>query len=185
MDAEAILGTLSTACFLISVLAVLYLRRTKIVHIADFQVGLRFRKDGTYGVLSAGCYRTGAGLSPITVIDMRPRQFILERMTFQDALRTPSVISVAGELVISDPQTATNTFKDVLDGSVAIIREGLCPAASRSVVSATQDAREMLAATITSEMNRALEPSGVMIRNLEITELWTQPVTYAFASEMN
>jgi hypothetical protein len=111
MDAEAILGTLSTACFLISVFTALYLRRTKIVHITDLQVGLRFRRDGSYSVLSAGCCRTGAGLSPITVIDMRPRQFILERMTFRDALRAPSIISVAGELVISDPQTATNSSR--------------------------------------------------------------------------
>jgi hypothetical protein len=66
-----------------------------------------------------------------------------------------------------------------------MIREGLCPAASRSIVSPTQEAREMLAGAITSEINRALEPSGVMIRNLEITELWTQPVNYVFASEMN
>lgn len=185
MDPGAFLGAFSIVCFLVAVLTAVYLRGTKILQITDYQVGLRFRKGDTYTVLSPGCYRTGAGLSPITVVDLRPRQFILERITFQDALRAPSIISVGGELMIGDPQTAINSLKNLLDDSLPIIRDQLGPAVSRSVVSATDESRKVLARAITSEINRALQPFGVLIRNLEITELWTKPVKYAISSEAN
>jgi hypothetical protein len=184
MQAEIVLRLFAMACFLMAVVAALYMQRSKVVQITDYQAGLRFR-GGCYRVLGPGCYREGPGLGPITVVDMRPRQFILERMPFQDALHAPSILSVAGELVISDPGTATNTFKNILEDSVAMIREGLCPAASRSIVDPSEEGRKRLVADITATINRTLEPNGVMLRSLEITELWTRPVRFTVAGEAN
>jgi hypothetical protein len=185
MHSEALIGIASMSCFLIAIITAAYMQRTKIVHILDYQVGLRFRRGETYRELPPGCYRTGPGLSPITVVDMRPRQFLLERLTYKDALLSPSVISVAGELIIANPQTATNAMKDVVADSLSIVRERLCLAASHLIVDPTSEGKGKLGAAITSEINLVLQSSGVMIRNLEITELWAPPMKYAVASEAN
>jgi len=174
MHAEDLLGALAFAFFLSGVFLAAYIRRTKVVHVTDFQTGLRFKKGESYELLPQGSYRTSTGRAPITVVDMRPRQFIIERIIFQDALLANSVISIGAELLVSDPEVANNKLKNLFDDSLVIVREHLCPAATRSVIDPSPKGKEKLATTITSEINSALQSSGMMIRNLEITELWVQ-----------
>lgn len=174
MHTENILGLFAYLFFLSGVFLAVYIRRTKTVHVFDFQVGLRFKQGNSYETLSRGSYRTNSARTPITVVDVRPRQFLIERVYFQDALLANAVISVGGEFLVSDPEVANNTLKNLYDDSLARMREHLCPAARRGVIDPSPEGRENLARSITSEMNSVLQTSGIMLRNLEITELWVQ-----------
>jgi|SRR5579863_9554189 len=176
MQAESLWNAITALFFVGVFVTMFYLRRTKAVQVMDFQTGLRFRKGESYTSLPPGSYRTGPGLGPISVVDLRPHQFIVERVNFRDAVLANAIISVGGEIVVSDPQAAMNTFKNLVEDSVAIVREGLGLAASHAIVDPSQEGKEKLAAMITSEINRELQTRGVMIRNLEITELWARPL---------
>jgi len=171
MDMEEAIGLISFASLVASVLLTIYMRRTKVVHVADFQVGLRFRKDGTCRKLSPGSYRTGAGLDPVSVVDMRPRHFLIERVSFQDALQANSIVSIGAELVVCDPQLATNSMKKLFEDSWRMVRESLSRAAARQIIDTSPEGSDGLAKALTSEINRSLQPYGVAIQNLEITEL--------------
>jgi protein required for attachment to host cells len=95
------------------------------------------------------------------------------------------VISIGGEIVVCDPQLAVSKLKDLMNDSVSLVREGLRRTASQSMVDPSDEGRKRLAEVVTAELNRELHPRGVEIRNLEITELWAQPVKHAIPSEAN
>ena len=171
MDMGEAIGLISFVFLVASALLTLYMRRTTVVHVADFQVGIRFGKSGKCKILVPGSYRMGGGLDPITVVDMRPRPFLIERVNFQDALQGNCIVSIAAETVVSDPLLATNSLKNLFEDSLRAVRELLGPAAARQMIDADIQQREALAQALTSEINRELQTSGVVIQNLEITEL--------------
>src|ERR1039457_4030913 len=126
-------GMLSFLCFISAVVFALILRRTKLTHISDYQAGLRFRDSTSFRVLGPGSYRVFAQRNPITVADMRPHVFLLERLMFQDMMRANAVISVGGTVVICDPQLALTTMKNVADDSLVVVREGLVQTVTHSI----------------------------------------------------
>ena len=78
-------------------------RKKPKIYIPDYQRGVKF-VDGTFGsILGPGSYEPAGKHQQITVVDMRPQPIVVERVIYQDAIQAPSVISIAAELVISDP----------------------------------------------------------------------------------
>jgi SPFH domain / Band 7 family len=180
------LGQVFIIVFLIAAMIVSFrLRRLKAVYILDYQAGVRFRDGSSGTVLPPGNHRSSTGQDPITVIDLRPHQFILERLMFRDVLQANSVISVGGEIVACDPQLAVSTLKNLVNDSLTIIRESLRHTASQSMVDPSDEGRARLVEAVTAELNRELKSRGVEVRNLEVTELWAQPVKHAIPSEAN
>jgi hypothetical protein len=76
-------------------------------------------------------------------------------------------------------------MKNVVNDSLAIIREGLIQAASHLIVDASPEGRTSLAAAVTTELNRELKTRGVGIGSLEITELCTWPSGHSISTEAN
>jgi hypothetical protein len=172
-------GALFTiACIAVTVIVTARLRQRKLVFITDFQKGLRFRNGTGCTILPAGRYLVRESHDQITVVDMRPRQFIFERMPYRDALLVNFLMSVGGEILISDPQLAVTTLKELENDSRNIVREGLRLAASRAIIDADYEGRQKLAANITSSLNVAILSNGLEVRNLEITELWVPAIKH-------
>ncbi len=185
MTAEIVLQIIFFACLVTVVVFGIRLRRSKLLYIVDYQVGLRLKRDGSSAILPPGAYRSSAGATPVNIVDLRPRQFILERLVFQDMLQANAVISVGGELVIRDPQRAVVAFKNVVDDSLPIIRERLLHIVPRSIIDRSVEGRAKMAASITADLNRELQSRGLGIEQLEITELWMQAVMYNMPAEAN
>jgi hypothetical protein len=185
MTTEILGQLIFLVCLATMVVFGIRLRRSKLLYIVDYQVGLRPKSDGSSELLQPGAYRSSAGGTPISVVDLRPRQFILERLVFQDMLRASGVISVGGELVIRDPQLADIAFKNLLEDSLPIVRERLLHFAPRSIIDLSIEGRAKMAASITADLNREMQARGVGIEHLEITELWVQPAKYNLPSEAN
>jgi SPFH domain / Band 7 family len=173
------------ACLIAAMIISIRMRRSKPVYIVDFQAGVRFRDGSSTTVLPPGNRRSSTGQHPITVIDLRPHQFVLERLMFRDVLQANSVISVGGEVVVCDPQLAVSKLKNLMNDSMTIVREGLRRTAAQSMVDPSDEGRARLAEAVTADLNRELKSRGVEVRNLEITELWAQPVKHVIPSEAN
>jgi hypothetical protein len=185
MTAEILVQIIFFICLATAVVFGIRLRQSKAHYIADYQVGLRLKSDGSSAILPPGIYRSRAAGTPITVVDMRPRQFVLERLAFQDIVQANSVISVGGELVIRDPQLAVNAFKNLVEDSLTIIRERLLHTVPRYIVDPSIEGRAKMVATITTALNSELGSRGVGIDHLEITELWVQAVKHNISTDAN
>lgn len=185
MSPDAVGPILSLACLAVTIVFIIRLRRSKVVYITDYQAGVRFRNGEFDRILPPGGYLSRAATDPITVVDMRPRQFIFERHVYQDVLRAKSVISVGGEVVVRDPQLAVSALKDLANDPIHLVRELLSPAASRTISDPSVEGRKRLAGLIKAELNRELETRGVEVRNLEITELWAHPVQHSIPAVAN
>jgi hypothetical protein len=185
MTADILVQFIFFVCLVTMVVFGIRLRRSKLLYIVDYQVGLRPRSDGSSELLQPGAYRSSAGGTPISIVDLRPRQFILERLVFQDMLRASGVISVGGELVIRDPQLAVTAFKNLVEDSLPIVRERLLHVVPRSIIDPSVDGRAKMAASVTADLNRELQSRGVAIEHLEITELWIQAVKFNMPAETN
>jgi hypothetical protein len=116
---------------------------------------------------------------------MRPYQFLLERLVFQDALRVNAVISLSGQVAVRDPQVAVSMIKNLAEDPVTFAREGLRQMVSRVVVDPNQQERMRLAEKMKSDLNRELEPKGLVLQDLEITELWAESVRLDIPAEVN
>jgi hypothetical protein len=162
--------------------AFLYIRMTKTVYITDYQAGVKFRHGSFSGVLGPGFYRTHSGSAPITVVDMRPHQFLFERLTYQDALQSDSLISLAGSVIVSDPYLAVTSFKDIATDPITVAKDGLRVAVARTIADPSEQGRSRIASGVTTELNRELRKRGVEVRDLEVTELWTE-VTEQYSVE--
>ena len=154
--------------------AFLYMRLTKTVYITDYQAGVRFRHGIFNKVLGPGFYRTHSGNAPITVVDMRPHQFLFERLTYQDTLQSDSLISIAGSVIVSDPHLAVTSFKDLATDPITVAKDELRVAVARTIADPSDQGRSSIASSVTTELNRELRKRGVEVRDLEVTELWTE-----------
>lgn len=161
------------------------LRGTKLVHIADYEVGLRFRDGSSFMILPPGSYRSSVQRKPITVVDQRPHMFLSERLMFQDLSQAKAVISVGGSLAISDPQLAMTSMKNVVPDSLVIIRECLLQVASHSIVDSSLEGRANLTAAVVDKINGELRTRGVEIGQMEISELWAWPPAQKISTEVN
>ena len=161
------------------------LRPPKSIYIPDYQKGVRFRNGVFCGLLGPGNRRFNPGRDTIAVVDMRPHPFVIERVMYQDALLSKSVISVGGIFFVRDPLLAITRLKDIVNDSLSIIRDVLRLATSRAIADPSSEGRLKMAATIKSEINREIESRGVQVAELEITELWAQPVKQTTPSGAN
>ncbi|MFZ1937633.1 MAG: hypothetical protein WAU67_00920, partial [Terracidiphilus sp.] len=149
MDANTF-GTLIFLAFFAAIFTIsIRMRRSKQVYLVDYQAGLRFEGDASSIVLSPGAYRTSASGTPITVVDLRPYQFIVERLAFLDMLQENCVVSVGGELKVRNPQLAVNAFKNLVNDSLALVRENLRAAILRCIVDPSPEGKLKMATTIT------------------------------------
>ncbi len=151
-------------------------RRRQRVYVTDYQCGLRY-VDGVFtGTVEPGCYWTNGSRTQITVVDMRPRLILAERIFYQDALLSPSVISIGGKLVVQDAYTASTRLKDPTADSAAIVRDAVRIVASKSIAGHSTEARAATSAEIERAANAELKQSGMSVSNVEITEAWSRPV---------
>lgn len=185
MTLEEATGLLTFVCVLAALIFMIRLRRSKIVYIADYQIGLRYLGDASCRVLPPGAYRSGAASPPITVVDMRPRQFLIERLEFQDRLQENCVVSLGGELTICDAESAVNSFKNLIEDTLPIVRERLRSAVSKSIIDSSAEGRAKMANLISADLNRELQVRGVELHNIEITELWIQPMRHPASAHAN
>lgn len=184
MHGDVLGAILSFGCLTATVILMIRLRQKKAVHILDYQAGVRFN-GADPSTLKPGVYFTNPGSDPITVVDMRPYQFVLERQVYKDALHSSFVMSLGGEVQVSDPQLAVTGFKNLVRDSLAVVYENVRSAASRSIAHPGVEARGRIAATLEAELNRELEARGIKVRGIEITELWIQKVQGAIPTTAN
>lgn len=185
MTLEEATGLLTFVCVFAALIFMIRLRRSKLTYIADYQIGLRYLSDASCKVLPPGAYRTGANGPPITVVDKRPRQFLIERLEFQDRLQENCVISLGGELTIGNAELAVNSFKNLIEDALPVVRERLRSAVLNSIIDNSVEGRARMANTITADLNRDLQVRGVELQNIEITELWIQPLTHPASAHAN
>jgi len=155
------------------------------IFIPDYQRGVRFA-DGAFGrVLDPGSYQPGAKDEQTTIVDMRPLPVVVERGLYQDAIQTPSVISIAAEVLVEDPVTATTKLKNFANDSVAIIRDQLRNTVSKRIADSAPEVRSKLQDELASALNSELRKFGVGVRNVEVTELWSRAVKPAVTTGAN
>lgn len=175
MDEQA----LWTGIFFIGLFSILILRfiprRTRIF-ITDYQQGVRFVRGSFAGLRGPGSYMAGRGDDQITVVDMRPLPFLIERLFFQDGMQNPAVISIGAELVVQDPYAAVTLVKDRVNDSIAIVRDTLRTHFGKTMADTTPNGRKIVAERITSASNVELKRIGMEIKNLEVTEFWSRQV---------
>ncbi len=158
----------------------IYLRirraRRKPIYITDYQCGLRY-KDGVFETkVAPGNYRVNGSRDQIVVVDMRPRLVLLERIFYQDALQSPSVVSLSAELVVQDAYTASTRLKNATDDSSNLVRDAVRLTVSKSIVGHSNETRAVTALEIQNTANTELEKFGMRVSNLEITEAWSREV---------
>lgn len=121
-------------------------------------------------------YRSYPGRDQINLVDMRPNLFLEERMSYEDAMQSPSIMSIGAELAVSDPYLAFTKLKDPIDDSIPIAKEIIWSFAASNITDTSPAAREKTAEEITKAVNSELSQFGVRVGNLEITELWSRPL---------
>jgi hypothetical protein len=158
------------------VFVLLRLRKTKRIFITDYQRGVRYKAGVFAGEVGPGSYDVYTPTEQVLVIDMRPQPFVIERLLYRDPLQAPSVISIGGQLKVSDPHSASTALKDQINESIAIVRDTLRETVSKSISGTEPETRERMARTIETAANGALARVGMTVGLLEITETWSQSV---------
>lgn len=152
------------------------MRKTKRVFITDYQRGVCYKAGVFTGEIGPGSYDVYSPTEQVLVVDMRPQPFVIERLLYRDPLQAPSVISIGGQLKVSDPHTASTALKDQINESIAIVRDALRESVSKRVSGTEPEMREGMTRAIETAANAALAKSGMTLAQLEITEIWSQLV---------
>jgi hypothetical protein len=155
------------------------------IFITDYQRGIRFLRGAFTRVLQPGAYNVLNRTVEISIADMRPRQFVMECLSYRDAMQNDCFISIGGELSISDPYLAFTKLKDQFTDSLPTVRETLRAVASRGIGDASLDARDQMAQAVMVAANAELSRSGMRIVNLEITEMWSRPQRGQISAGLN
>lgn len=143
----------------------------KRILITDYRRGVRFVGGVFTGILEPGSYRYDSRKEQISVVDMRPQPFVIERLTFQGPGVRQGVISVGTELLVRDPHLAATTLREEIKDSYVIVRDTVRAVAARQVFGGANDA-PIVAEAITTAANQELLKFGMGVSNVEITELW-------------
>lgn len=161
--------------------AVISMRSTRVfakksprIFVPDYQSAVRFVDGAFREVLGPGSYDPAGANEQITIVDMRPQPVVLERILYQDALQTPSVISIAAELSVIDPYQATTKLKNLVNDSLALVRDALRGFVSKRLADDSADARSRTATEIAAVLNDDLRKCGMQVANVEITEFWSR-----------
>jgi len=150
------------------------LRKTKRVFITDYQRGVRYKAGVFAGELGPGSYDVYNPTEQVLIVDMRPQPFVIERLLYRDPLQAASVISIGGQLKVSDSHTASSALKDQINESIAIVRDALRETVSKTISGIEPETRERMARAIETAANVALAKVGMRLAELEITETWSQ-----------
>lgn len=185
MNSDAIWGLVLFAAIFTSV-ALRFRRQGRArVFITDYQRGLRYVNGTFVGLVGPGSYRSNGSKNQITIVDMRPRLIVLERIFYQDALQSPSVISIGAKLSVRDAYRAATKLKDYTTDSLTIVRDAIRVTVSKSIGDSFADARRKTAAEIQKAVNAELDRVGMAVDSVEITEAWSRPVEPLMISGAN
>jgi hypothetical protein len=155
--------------------------RKRIV-ITDFRRGVRFVGGVFSNVLEAGSYSFDPRKEQITIVDMRPQPFLMERLGFQDALKNPGVISLGAELLVRDPHLAASALRDQVKDAYILARDTVRTAMSKQIVADTADTAGLMQ-TLTAALRGELNKVGMDIADIEVTELWSSSATTQYSVE--
>ncbi|HKS82287.1 MAG TPA: SPFH domain-containing protein [Candidatus Acidoferrales bacterium] len=185
MDANSLLFLIFLLEFVIVFLLIRRVGRVPRVFVLDYQRGVRFLSGAFSNVVGPGRYLGLNKNVQIQVMDMRPRQFVMECVAYRDAMRNDSFVSIGAELVVSDPYLAATKLKDQFADSLPTVRDTLRSIASRGIGDANWESRVRMSDEITAAVNAELGASGMQIANLEITEIWSRPVVGRISAGLN
>lgn len=143
----------------------------KRVIITDFRRGIHFEGGAFKDVLGPGAYTYTPRKEEIMIADMRPHPILIERLSFQDALRHDGLISIGALLIVGDPKLAATALRDQINDSYLIVRDALKATVSQQIAPARENV-EILQNSLMEAAISALEKVGMRISELEITELW-------------
>ncbi|HEV2488455.1 MAG TPA: SPFH domain-containing protein [Candidatus Acidoferrales bacterium] len=143
-------------------------------YLTDYMKGLRFVKGRFVDVLGPGGYKPFTRRVHIEVVDMRPVPFLMESISYRDALQSESVVSIGAEMLVDDPYLAATSLKHRISDSLPIVRETLRAAASRCISDRSPEFRLKMARDIEGAVNQELRQSGMKIANVEVTELFVR-----------
>ena len=155
-------------------------------YLTDYMRGVRFVKGTFVNVLGPGGYKPLTRRVHIEVVDMRPVPFLLESISYRDALESESVISIGAEMLVDDPYLAATSLKNRISDSLPIVRETLRTIVSRTIADRSPAFRAKVAADIQEAVNEKLRRTGMKVLNLEITELfWRNDSPQRIAKGLN
>ena len=148
-------------------------KTTKRITILEYQRGVKF-VDGVFDiVLEPGAYRIKTSEERVEVVDLRAQPILIEGFAFKDAEQKDWIISLGCNLLVKDPHGAISKLTNQLNDSVAMMRDSLREAVVGLERSLLSD-RETVRQRVEQELNNHLEPVGMRIEKLEITELWSR-----------
>jgi hypothetical protein len=148
-------------------------RRKKRIVLTDYRRGVHFVNGTFKEVLGPGSYRYDERTEQITVMDLRPQPIIIERLTFQDALRQEGIISVGTELLIRDSRLAATALRDQIKDAYVIVRDAIRTAMSKQIAAGPEESSSV-ADAVTRAVNAELAKVGLSVSKIEITELVSQ-----------
>lgn len=162
------------------------LRKVPRTYLTDYMRGVRFVKGAFAQVLGPGGHQPLTRHEHIEVVDMRPAPFLLESISYRDALQSDSVISIGGELLVDDPYLAATSLKNRVSDSLPIVRQALRGAVSRKITDRTQEFRMRVAEAVTAAANEELHRVGMKVSSVEITEVFSRNASpQGFAKSLN
>lgn len=148
-------------------------RRKKRILLTDYRSGVHFVNGTFREVLGPGSYRYDERNEQITVMDLRPQPILIERLTFQDALRQEGIISVGADLLVRDPRLAATALRDQIKDAYVMVRDMVRTTMSKQIAASAEDP-STVADAITNAVNTELAKVGMGVSDMEITELVSQ-----------
>lgn len=76
----------------------------------------------------------------------------------------------------SDPYVASTELKKPVDDSLPVVREALRSFATTRITDPNPEVRAKFAEDIETFINVQVSKSGMRVKNIEVTELWTRPL---------
>jgi hypothetical protein len=149
----------------------LHMRKIKRVYITDYMRGVRYVKGSFRDVLEPRSYQPFTRRVTVERVDMRPVPFVLERISYRDALQSNAVVSIGAQMLVSDPHVASTMLKDYVSDSIPIVRDKLRSVLSRGITDESPEFRVKAAEDITLAANAELSQFGMKISDVEVTEL--------------
>jgi hypothetical protein len=143
-------------------------------YVTDYMRGLRFVRGKFVDVLGPGGYKPFTRRVKVEVVDMRPVPFLLESISYRDALQNDSVVSISAEMLVDDPYLAVTSLEHRISDSIPIVRETLRATLSRTITDRTPDFRGRVAADIQTAANGELRSVGMKVANVEVTEIFSR-----------
>ena len=183
-DPSAAITPLLTFTTVVVMLAMARFNRgKKRILIPDYRRGVLFENGSFVKVLEPGSYRVSGSKQQITIVDMRPQPFLLERIGFQDAVKNQGVVSLGVDLRVQDPHLAATATRDQIKDALAILRDQLRTVLSQQISDLRPEAPAKLAETIAAAANKELRKIGMRAAGTEVTEFWCAPTpTAAFSA---